>query len=205
MLLRTLQNLQEKFCARVSFLKKLQIYRVQFYQKRDSSACFPVNSTKFLITPFLKNPLDGCFCINTFRVFKNNVFSGWVFSTESNICDEAFSAKIVNSWYCYNQKQSSDGVLEKRCSYKFCKIHKKTSALTCVFSEAADLQSLTLSKREVPIQMFSCEFCEISHNTKFKAPEKLIISTKKRHCTVDVRPGSRALKKYGGKTWLKLR
>ena len=29
-------------------------------------------------------------------------------------------------WYCYNQKQSSGVVLQKRCSYKFRKIHKKT-------------------------------------------------------------------------------
>ena len=32
-------------------------------------------------------------------------------------------------WYCYNRKQSSGGVLQKRCSYKFCKINKKTPAL----------------------------------------------------------------------------
>ena len=29
-------------------------------------------------------------------------------------------------WYCYNQKQSSGAVLQKRCSFKFRKIHKKT-------------------------------------------------------------------------------
>ena len=29
-------------------------------------------------------------------------------------------------WYCYNQKQSSGGVPQKRCSFKFHKIHKKT-------------------------------------------------------------------------------
>ena len=29
-------------------------------------------------------------------------------------------------WYCYNQKQSSGSVLQKRCSYKSRKIHKKT-------------------------------------------------------------------------------
>ena len=29
-------------------------------------------------------------------------------------------------WYCYNKKQSSGAVLQKRCSYKFRKIHKKT-------------------------------------------------------------------------------
>ena len=32
-------------------------------------------------------------------------------------------------WYCYNQKQSSGGVLQKRCSYEFCKIHKKALML----------------------------------------------------------------------------
>ena len=54
--------------------------------------CFLVNSAKFLITPFLKNPSDGCFCINTrsvyfptttFRLFKNDVahfFSLSIFS-----------------------------------------------------------------------------------------------------------------------------
>ena len=29
-------------------------------------------------------------------------------------------------WCCYNQKQSSGAVLQKRCSFKFRKIHKKT-------------------------------------------------------------------------------
>ena len=29
-------------------------------------------------------------------------------------------------WYCYNQKQSSGAVLQKRCSFKFRKIHKRT-------------------------------------------------------------------------------
>ena len=95
-------------------------------------------------------------------------------------------------WYYYNLKQPSGGVLQKRCSYEFCKIHKKTAAqlwkqLRLVFKEAADLQSLTLSKKEIPAQMFSCEFCEISHNTIFKGPKKLSISAKKRHCRCSTR------------------
>ena len=32
-------------------------------------------------------------------------------------------------WYCYNQKQSSGSVLQNWCSYKFCKIFKKTFPL----------------------------------------------------------------------------
>ena len=42
-------------------------------KKKIPAQCFLVNSAKFLITPFLKNSLDGCFCINTFRLFKNDV------------------------------------------------------------------------------------------------------------------------------------
>ena len=37
--------------------------------------------------------------------------------------------------------------------------------------------------------MFSCEFCEISHNTIFKDPKKLSISPK--NAIADVRPGSK--------------
>ena len=39
--------------------------------------------------------------------------------------------------------------------------------------------------------MFSCEFCEISHNTIFKGSKKLSIFAEMRYCTVDVRPGSK--------------
>ena len=61
-------------------------------QKIFHYRCFLVNSAKFLITSFLKNPSDGCFCINTrsvyfpittFRLFKNDVahfFSLSIFS-----------------------------------------------------------------------------------------------------------------------------
>ena len=45
---------------------------------------------------------------------------------------EHFS-KTVNSWYCHNQKQLSGGVLQKCCSYKCSKIHKKTPALESRF------------------------------------------------------------------------
>ena len=71
MFLRILQNLQEKSCARVS----LQICRsteFNFMKKVGSGKCFLVSSTKFLIAPFLENALDGCFCINTLRVFRSS-------------------------------------------------------------------------------------------------------------------------------------
>ena len=40
----------------------------------------------------------------------------------------SFFAKLLNSWYCHNQKQSSRSVLQKRCSYEFSKTEKKTPA-----------------------------------------------------------------------------
>ena len=47
----------------------------QLYQKNKKKIPAHVSSANFLITPFLKNPLDGYFCINTFRLFKNDLFS----------------------------------------------------------------------------------------------------------------------------------
>ena len=62
------------------------------------------------------------------QYFKSLAWS--LFSTQSSICcNAAFFAKIVNIWYCYNQKQSSGGALQKRCLYEFCKIYKKTRTL----------------------------------------------------------------------------
>ena len=52
----------------------------------------------------------------------------------------------------------------------FVKLTRKHLRYNLVFKEAAHLQSLTLSKKEIPRQMFSCEFCKISHNTFFKEP-----------------------------------
>ena len=55
------------------FKRSCRSIAFRFIKKRDSGTCLLVNSAKFLIRPFLKNPLDGCFCINTFRLFKNDV------------------------------------------------------------------------------------------------------------------------------------
>ena len=57
-------------------------------KKGDSGKCFLVNSTKFLVTPFLKNPLDGGFCINTFHVFRSSkkVFLEILQNSQENSC-----------------------------------------------------------------------------------------------------------------------
>ena len=63
----------------------------------------------------------------------------------------------------------------------FTKFTRKHLRQSLIFNEAAHLESLTLSKKGIPTQMFSCQFCQISHNTIFKEPKKLSISAKERH------------------------
>ena len=70
-------------------------------------------------------------------------------------------------WYCYNQKQSSGGFLQKRCSDKFHKIHKKNLCWSLVLNEIADLQHLALSKKTLWRRCFLVNFWEISQNTVF--------------------------------------
>ena len=53
-------------------------------------------------------------------------------------------------WYCYNQKQSSGAVLQKMVFFQISQNSQKST------------------KKEIPAQMLSCEFCEISDNIFFK-------------------------------------
>ena len=55
--IEVLQNSQEKTCARVFFLIKLQTLDLSFLKKRLSHRSFPVNFAKFLGTPFLTEHL----------------------------------------------------------------------------------------------------------------------------------------------------
>ena len=53
------------------------------------------------------------------------------------------------------QKQPPEVSCKKRCSKRFCKIHRKTP------------QACNVIKKETLAQVLSCEFCEISKNTFF--------------------------------------
>ena len=64
--------------------------------------------------------------------------------------------------------QKPGGVLQKRCSYKFSKIHRKTSENKDSF--LMKLKSLTLSKKSFWHRCSYCEFCKISHKTFLKEP-----------------------------------
>ena len=84
------QNSQENTCAKDSLLMKLQIYSFSLSKKRFRHRFFLVNSAKFFITLFCKEPSDGCVCITTyspattFYFFKKDVihiFRLRIFST----------------------------------------------------------------------------------------------------------------------------
>ena len=55
------------------------------------------------------------------------------------------------------KKQPPEVFYEKRCSYKFYKIHRKTPA--------PESEACNFVKKETLAQVFLCQFCEISRNT----------------------------------------
>ena len=77
------------------------------------------------------------------------------------------------------QKHPPEVFCKKICSWKFRKIHRKTPVPEAFFNKVAGLRPATLLKnriwsqasnfikRETLVQVFSCEFCEISKNTFF--------------------------------------
>ena len=118
--------------------------------------CFLVKLVIFLRTPNLKSAND---------CFGNLFFSlGLPFLIYSFVCQ--FSLHYY--WYCYNQKQSSGGPLQKRCSNKFRKFHKKTLALKTRFQWSCGSTEFNFNRKEIPAHMFFCELWEISHKTFFK-------------------------------------
>ena len=77
------------------------------------------------------------------------------------------------------QKQPPEAFCKKMYSWKFYKIHRKTPVPETFFNKVAGLRLATLLKKrlwpqacnfikkEALVQVFSCEFCEISKNAFF--------------------------------------
>ena len=69
----------------------------------------------------------------------------------------------------------------RRCSLRegvlrnFAKFTGKHQCQSLFFNKAAGFRPVTLLEKDIPAQMFSCEFCEISKNTFLeKNPERLL-------------------------------
>ena len=79
---------------------------------------------------FFSGPYFPLFEPNTKIYSVIRTFSIWTLFTQCFciiIYSFVFQYSLHYYWYCYNQKQSSGAVLQKRfCSFKFRKIHKKT-------------------------------------------------------------------------------
>ena len=112
---------------------------------------FSCGICEILRTSILKISANDCFW-NLFKFHQDCPFlktytygSNWYiyFSFCIIIYSFVYQSSLHYYRYCYNQEQSSGGVLQKRYSYKFRKLHKKHQRERLVFHEVADLQSLT--------------------------------------------------------------
>ena len=77
--------------------------------------------------------------------------------------------------------------MQKRCSFKFRKIHKKTPALKTHFWWSCRSTEFNFIEKEIPAQMFCFEFCEIFHNIIYKeraaSVEALVLFTAPHDCS----------------------
>ena len=72
-----------------------------------------------------------------------------------------------------SQKQSSEVLYKRSCSYKFSNIHRKPPVFKSHFNKIADLTYL----KETPTEVFSCEYCEILKSTYFEEHLRMATST----------------------------
>ena len=65
------------------------------------------------------------------------------------------------------QKQPPETFHKKMCSWKFHKIHRKTPVPETLLKKGLWPRTCNFIKKDSLVQVFSCEFCEISKNTFF--------------------------------------
>ena len=65
------------------------------------------------------------------------------------------------------EKQPPEAFCKKMCCWKFHKIHRKTPMPKTLLKKRLWPQACNFIKKETLVQVFSCEFCEISKNTFF--------------------------------------
>ena len=84
-----------------------------------------------------------------------------------------YRCQSTRYYYILTQKQPPEVFYEKRCSWKFLKIHRKTAMPQPLFYKAVlqicfiKPQACNFIKKETLALVFSYEFCEISQNSFF--------------------------------------
>ena len=116
------------------------MFSCEIYKIFKNTACFSFTARKVSKYGVFSGPYFPVFGLNTKIYSLIRRFTIWTFSTQcfriiiySFVCQ--FSLHYY--WYCYNQKQSFSAVLQKRCSYKFRKIHKKAPKKRCFLVNSA--------------------------------------------------------------------
>ena len=74
---------------------------------------------------------------------------------------------LIKLWQITLQKKSSEVVLWKRSSEKFCNILRKKPVVESDFNNISGI-GLQLYQKETPTQVFFCECCEVFKNIYFE-------------------------------------
>ena len=131
---------------------------------------FPVEFVKFWKNLFWRKYVNDCFW-NLFKFHQDCPFL-ITYTSDSNryICldfGSQFTLSFANSPFTTVDtsiiRSSRPVVL-----YKFRKIHKKTPAVKTRFLWICRSTEFNFIKKEIPVQIISCEFYEISHSTFFR-------------------------------------
>ena len=83
------------------------------------------------------------------------------------ICLKLFSLQKIDKNKSFIKKQPPVGFSKRGVLKKFHKIHLKTPMLESYFNRVSGLRAATLLKKEIPTQVSSGKFYEISKNTFF--------------------------------------
>ena len=83
------------------------------------------------------------------------------------ICLKLFSLQKIDKNKSFIKKQPPEGFSKKGVLKIFHKIHLKTPVLESYFNRVSGLRAATLLKKEIPTQVSSGKFYEISKNTFF--------------------------------------
>ena len=126
-------------------------------------------------------------CLCSFKFLDYISDLNWYFFTVDILILKNYSLERQRLYYMIlsNQKQPPDVFYEKGCSQKFHKICWKTPVSELVI------------KREIPTQVFSCEFCEIFKNNFFTEPLRWLLLRVLMHDPLSSQSGMSSDNKWG--------
>ena len=119
----------------------------------------------------MKNPCQWLFLYEDAKILEKNLFLGiwmflpdlfetkyiWIFSVfKVGIFIEKFFFPCVFNFY----KQSFADVLQNKCSWKFCKLHRKTLKSESLFNKVPGLKACNFIKKRLRHRCFPVKFAK---------------------------------------------